>query len=294
MIVQADPLFRRQIGDLSALKVRNKQGAMVSLETFVKSEPTTGPAIVNRYNMFPSAEVNGATTPGTSSGDAIKIMDTLAERELPSGFGYAWTDLSYQEIEAGKDPLSPWIFPLSVLFVFMVLAAQYESWSMPFAIILIVPMCILSAFLGIWFVKLDNNIFTQIGLVVLVAMAAKNAILVVEFAKQSQDAGMNRTEAVIHSAKVRLRPILMTSAAFILGVIPLVLAQGAGAEMRSALGIAVFSGMIGVTLFGIFLTPVFYVTIRWLVERNAPPAKPGPMPPAASDVQKTGIKDKGS
>jgi multidrug efflux pump len=274
VIVQADPLFRRQIRDLSSLKVRNKKGAMVSLDTFIKDESTTGPAIVNRYNMFPSAELNGATAPGTSSGDAIRIMDGLAKTELPTGMGISWTDLTYQEIEAGKDPLSPFIFPMAVLFVFMVLAAQYESWSMPFAIILIVPMCILAAFVGIWYMRMDNNIFTQIGLVVLVAMAAKNAILVVEFAKQSQDEGMNRTDAVVHAGKVRLRPILMTSAAFILGVVPLVVAQGAGAEMRSALGIAVFSGMLGVTIFGIFLTPVFYVTIRWLVERKAATPKP--------------------
>jgi multidrug efflux pump len=276
VIVQADPEFRRQIRDLSTLQVANKDGGMISLEAFVKDKSTTGPAIVNRYNMFPSAELNGATAPGTSSGDAIKIMNAL-KSELPTGMSFEWTELSYQEIEAGKDPLSPWIFPLSVLFVFMVLAFQYESWSMPFSIILIVPMCILAAYVGIWLVGLDNNIFTQIGLVVLIAMAAKNAILVVEFATQSQKEGMGRMEAVIHAGKVRLRPILMTSAAFILGVVPLVLAKGAGAEMRSALGIAVFSGMLGVTFFGIFLTPVFYVTIRWLADgKETPAAKPNP------------------
>jgi multidrug efflux pump len=268
VIVQADPLFRREIRDLSTLQVRNKDGVMVTLDAFIKDQADTGPAIVNRYNMYPSAELNGATMPGTSSGDAIRIMNALAKDELPRGMGFAWTELSYQEIDAAKDPLSPWIFPLSVLFVFLVLSAQYESWSLPFAIILIVPMCVMAAYLGIWLVGLDNNIFTQIGLVVLVAMAAKNAILVVEFAHQSQKEGMNRTEAVIHAGKARLRPILMTSAAFILGVVPLVLAKGAGAEMRSALGIAVFSGMLGVTFFGIFLTPVFYSVIRWLVERK--------------------------
>jgi multidrug efflux pump len=295
VIVQADPMFRREIRDLSTLQVRNNKGSMVSLDAFIKNQSNTGPAIVNRYNMYPSAELNGATMPGTSSGDAIKMMNALAKQELPTGMGSEWTELTYQEIEAGKDPLSPWIFPLSVLFVFMVLAAQYESWSMPFAIILIVPMCVMSAYIGIWLVGLDNNIFTQIGLVVLVAMAAKNAILVVEFAKQSQDQGMDRTKAVIHAGKVRLRPILMTSAAFILGVVPLVLAKGAGAEMRSALGIAVFSGMLGVTFFGIFLTPVFYVTIRWLVERNAAPKASAPAAPGHSQTpagdgpaQKTG------
>jgi len=270
VIVQADPVFRKEIRDLSTLKVRNRKGKMVSLETFVKEEPTTGPAIVNRYNMYPSAEITGATNPGTSSGDAIRIMETLAKRELPSSMGFEWTELSYQEIEAAKDPISPFIFPLSVLFVFLVLAAQYESWSLPFSIILIVPMCVLSAMIGIWLNKLDNNVFTQIGLVVLVGLAAKNAILIVEFAKQKQDQGLGRFDAAVEASKLRLRPILMTSFAFILGVVPLVLATGAGAEMRTALGIAVFSGMLGVTLFGIFLTPVFYVVLRWLVERNAP------------------------
>jgi len=188
--------------------------------------------------------------------------------------GTEWTELTYQEIEASKDPLSPFIFPLSVLFVFLVLSAQYESWSMPFAIILIVPMCVLSAMVGVHLTHLDNNIFTQIGLVVLVGLAAKNAILIVEFAKQKQDEGMDRFEASVEASKLRLRPILMTSFAFILGVVPLVLAKGAGAEMRQALGIAVFSGMLGVTVFGVFLTPVFYLVIRWLVERNAPPKAP--------------------
>lgn len=275
VIVQADPNFRKQIRDISSLKVRNRQGNMVSLEAFIKEESTTGPAIVNRYNMYPSAEINGATNPGTSSGDAIRIMETLAKSELSPSMGIEWTDLTFQEIEATKDPLSPFIFPLSVLFVFLVLSAQYESWSMPFAIILIVPMCVLSAMIGVWINGLDNNIFTQIGLVVLVGLAAKNAILIVEFAKQKQNEGMNRFDASVEASKLRLRPILMTSFAFILGVVPLVLATGAGAEMRQALGIAVFSGMLGVTVFGIFLTPVFYLVIRWLVERNTPPpAKP--------------------
>jgi multidrug efflux pump len=231
--------------------------------------------------MYPSAEITGATAPGTSSGDAIRIMTTLAKKELPASMGFEWTELSFQEIEAAKDPLSPFIFPLSVLFVFLVLSAQYESWSLPFAIILIVPMCVLSAMIGVWLARMDNNVFTQIGLVVLVGLAAKNAILIVEFAKQQQDQGMSRFEATVEASKLRLRPILMTSFAFILGVVPLVLATGAGAEMRVALGIAVFSGMLGVTVFGIFLTPVFYSSIRWLVERNAPP-KPAAAPAAAA------------
>ncbi|MFL5339579.1 MAG: efflux RND transporter permease subunit [Gemmataceae bacterium] len=271
VIVQADPNFRKEIRDLSSLKVRNRKGNMVSLDAFIKEQPTTGPAIVNRYNMFPSAEINGATNKGTSSGDAITIMNSLSKRELPSSMGIEWTELSFQEIEAAKDPISPFIMPLSVLFVFLSLSAQYESWSLPFSIILIVPMCILSAMVGVWLTGLDNNIFTKIGLVVLMGLAAKNAILIVEFAKQKQNEGLNRFDAAVTASKLRLRPILMTSFAFILGVVPLMLSKGAGAEMRSALGITVFSGMIGVTVFGIFLTPVFYVAIRWLVERNAPP-----------------------
>jgi multidrug efflux pump len=187
VIVQAEPDFRKDVRDLASLKVKNKHGKMVSLETFVSEEPRTGPAIVNRFNMFPSAEITGGTGPGTSSGDAIRIMEALAKQQLPASMGFSWTELSYQEIEAAKDPISPFIFPLSVLFVFLVLSAQYESWSLPFAIILIVPMCVLSAMIGIWLSHLDNNIFTQIGLVVLVGLAAKNAILIVEFAKQKQD-----------------------------------------------------------------------------------------------------------
>jgi multidrug efflux pump len=281
VIVQADPIFRDQIRDISTLKVRNRQGTMIALDTFVHEVPTTGPAIVNRYNMYPSAEITGATQPGTSSGDAIRIMNSLSKGELDkTKTGVEWTELSFQEIEAAKDPISPFIFPLSVLFVFLVLSAQYESWSMPFAIILIVPMCVLSAMVGIWLNRMDNNIFTQIGLVVLVGLAAKNAILIVEFAKQKQDEGLPRFEAAVEASRLRLRPILMTSFAFILGVVPLVLATGAGAEMRVALGIAVFSGMLGVTFFGIFLTPVFYVVIRWLVERGGVPAARAPGAPA--------------
>ena len=205
VVVQADPEFRKEIRDVASLKVRaTVRGNMVSLETFIKEEPTTGPAIVNRYNMSPSAEINGATNLGTSSGDAIRIMNALAKQELPSSMGFEWTELSFQEIEAAKDPLSPFIFPLSVLLVFLVLAAQYESWSLPFAIILIVPMCVLSAMIGVWLNGLDNNIFTQIGLVVLVGLAAKNAILIVEFAKQKQDEGHRPVDAAVEACRLRL------------------------------------------------------------------------------------------
>jgi multidrug efflux pump len=207
-----------------------------------------------------------------SSGQAIAIMDDLADTKLPSTMGYEWTELTYQQILAGKDILTKLAFPLAVVFVFLVLSAQYESWSIPLSIILIVPMCLLAAIAGIWLMKMDNNIFTQIGLVVLIGLAAKNAILIVEFAKQLQDQGKNRHDATIEASKLRLRPILMTSFAFILGVVPLVLAKGAGAEMRVALGVAVFSGMLGVTIFGIFFTPVFYVVVRWFTERKKPHA----------------------
>ncbi len=238
---------------------------MVSLGAFIETEDTIGPPIVNRYNMFYAAELSGATLPGTSSGQAIEIMSELAKK---NSVNFEWTELSYQELEAGKDPLTPFIFPLCVLLVFLTLSAQYESWSLPLAIILIVPMSSLCAIVGILLAGLENNIFTQIGLVVLIGLAAKNAILMVEFAKQKQDEGLSRFDAALEASKLRLRPILMTSFSFILGVLPLVLATGAGAEMRETLGIAVFTGMLGVTVFGLLLTPIFYLIIRWVTERG--------------------------
>jgi len=266
--VQAAPRYRMKVEDIGHLEVRNGKGERVPLRTLIRVRYDSGPAVVNHYNLFPSAEINGNTAAGISSGQAISIMDDLARAELPSTMGYEWTELTYQQILAGQDVLTKLAFPLAVAFVFLVLAAQYESWSIPLAIILIVPMCLLAAITGIWLARMDNNIFTQIGLVVLIGLAAKNAILIVEFAKQLQDQGKDRTDATIEASKLRLRPILMTSFAFILGVVPLVLAKGAGAEMRVALGVAVFSGMLGVTIFGIFFTPVFYVVIRWFTERK--------------------------
>jgi len=199
-------------------------------------------------------------------------VERLAKEHLPNGFAIEWTDLTYQQILAGNTIV--YIFPLCVLFVFLVLAAQYESWNMPLTVILIVPMCLLSAIGGVWLSGMDNNVFTQIGLVVLVALAAKNAILIVEFAKQIQDQGKDRFTSAIEACRIRLRPILMTSFAFILGVLPLVLARGAGAEMRQALGTAVFYGMLGVTCFGLLFTPVFYVVMRRLAgDRSVPPAE---------------------
>jgi multidrug efflux pump len=222
--------------------------------------------------MFPAAEINGDTAPGYGSGQAIATMERLAAAELPRGMGVEWTDLAYQQILAGNVAL--FIFPICVLFVFLVLAAQYESWVLPLAIILIVPMCLLSAITGVWLRGMDNNILTQIGFVVLVALACKNAILIVEFAKDRQQEGQDRVTAAIEACRIRLRPILMTSFAFILGVLPLFLAIGAGAEMRRALGTSVLSGMLGVTFFGLFLTPVFYVVLRWFIDRQREKPEP--------------------
>jgi len=273
--VQADPAFRTRVEDIGRLEVRSKTGQRVPLGTLIDIRDSSGPGIVNHYNLYPSAEVNGVPAPGTSSGDVIRIMDAVAADALPDTMGSEWTELSLQELLASKDLLSKLVFPLAVLFVFMVLAGQYESWSLPFAILLIVPMCILAALIGVFVMQLDINIFTQIGLVVLIGLAAKNAILVVEFAKQLEDQGSSRKEAIVEACRARLRPILMTSFAFILGVVPLILAKGAGAEMRFSLGVAVFSGMLGVTVFGLVFTPIFYKVIRGWAGAGAAPAAPG-------------------
>jgi multidrug efflux pump len=272
--LQAAPKYRMEIEDIGNLEVRNGKGDRVPLRSLIKVRYDSGPAVVNHYNLYPSAEINGNTAPGVSSGQAITIMDHLGNTELPSTMGYEWTELTYQQILASKDILTKLAFPLAVVFVLLVLSAQYESWSLPLSIILIVPMCLLAAITGVWLARMDNNIFTQIGLVVLIGLAAKNAILIVEFAKQLQDGGKGRVEATVEACRLRLRPILMTSFAFILGVVPLVLAKGAGAEMRKTLGIAVFSGMLGVTIFGIFFTPVFYVVVRWFTEKKSAPEEP--------------------
>jgi multidrug efflux pump len=284
--VQADPQFRLRVEDVGKLEVRNANGERVPLRTMLEIDNVSGPAIVNHYKIYPSAELNGATVPGIGSSDAIALMNSLAGQHLPTTMGTEWTELTLQQILAGEDLLTKLAFPLGVLFVFLVLAAQYESWSLPLAILLIVPMCMLSAIAGVWLARLDNNIFVQIGLLVLAALAAKNAILIVEFAKQLEDQGKPCREATIEACRLRLRPILMTSFAFILGVVPLALATGAGAEMRVTLGIAVLSGMLGVTVFGLFFTPVFYAVIRWLSTRSKGGAAPAshalPMKPVAA------------
>ena len=259
-----DNPYRLTVRDVANLKTRSDFGEMVPLGSVASFKDTSGPYRVPRYNLFRAAEVQGSTIPGYSTGQAIAAMEGLASTNLPAGFGYEWTELALQEKLAGNTAAIAFI--LAVVFVFLLLAAQYESVILPLAVILIVPMCLLAAISGVIFRGMDNNILTQIGFVVLIALAAKNAILIVEFAKQAEEAGANRIDATIQAARTRLRPILMTSFAFILGVVPLAIAQGAGAEMRQALGTAVFFGMLGVTLFGLIFTPVFYVVCRSLLD----------------------------
>lgn len=256
----ADAPYRDDVTDVGRLKTRSASGAMVPLSAVMTLKDDSGPYRVTRYNLYPAVEVQGDTVHGYSSGQSLKSMEQLAEKLLPSGFTYEWTELAYQQKVAGNTGI--FAFGLAVLFVFLLLAAQYESLTLPFAVILIVPMCLLAAILGVNLMGRDNNILTQIGLVVLIGLAAKNAILIVEFARQGEERGLDMYEAAERAAHQRLRPILMTSIAFILGVLPLVISQGPGAEMRQALGIAVFFGMIGVTLFGLLFTPAFYVISR--------------------------------
>jgi hydrophobe/amphiphile efflux-1 (HAE1) family protein len=264
--VQADAQYRATAENIAQLKVRNAQGAMVPLGSVVQVKESHGPDQALRYNGYPAADINGGPAPGVSSGQAEAAIESLAREVLPNGIGYEWTDLSYQQRLAGNTAI--FVFPLCVLLAFLVLAAQYESWSLPLAVILIVPMSLLCAITGIWLTKGDNNIFTQIGFLVLIGLACKNAILIVEFARELHLQGRSPVEAALEACRIRLRPILMTSFAFIMGVLPLVFSSGAGAEMRHAMGVAVFSGMLGVTFFGLVLTPVFYVTILHLVERR--------------------------
>jgi multidrug efflux pump len=260
--VQADAAYRARAEDIGALKVRSASGEMVPLSALLKVQSSFGPERAMRYNGFLSADINGGPAPGYSSGEAQDVVKRIAAETLPPGIGYEWTELTYQEILAGNS--AQWVFPLAILLVFLVLAAQYESLTLPLSIILIVPMGLLAAMTGVWLSGGDNNMFTQIGLMVLVGLSAKNAILIVEFARELEFAGRTPVQAALEAARLRLRPILMTSLAFVMGVLPLVLSTGAGSEMRQAMGVAVFAGMIGVTAFGLFLTPVFYVALRRL------------------------------
>jgi multidrug efflux pump len=261
VMVQAEASRRFTPDDVLTLRTRNDRGEMVPLSSLITVKEISGPDQVTRYNGYPAAELNGGPAPGVSSGQALDTISQIAAQELPTGSAIELTELAYQQKLAGNTAVL--VFPLCVLLVFLVLAAQYESWSLPLSVILIVPMCLLAAITGVWLDGSDNNIFTQIGLFVLVGLACKNAILIVEFAKdQQEDAGLDPVAAVLEACRLRLRPILMTSIAFIMGVWPLVASRGAGSEMRHAMGIAVFAGMIGVTLFGLLLTPVFFVMLR--------------------------------
>ncbi len=269
VIAQADPEYRAERDNILALKVRSASGGMVPLGSVMTLRESAGPTRVVRYNLFPAADIRGQPAPGRSSGQALAAMEKLASKLLPDGMSYEWTDIAYQQKLAGNT--GGIVFGMAVVFVFLVLAAQYEAFTLPLAVILIVPMCLFAAILGVNLRGMDNNILTQVGLVVLVALAAKNAILIVEFARQNEERGMDRFEAAIAAARVRLRPILMTSFAFIFGVFPLVIAAGAGHEMRQALGTAVFFGMLGVTGFGLVFTPVFYIVCRSIADRLPKP-----------------------
>jgi multidrug efflux pump subunit AcrB len=265
--VQARDSFRGSSEDFKQLKVRNYQGDMVPLAAFASVRTVSGPVLLMRYNMYPSAAVHADAGPGTSSGQAITELETVANDQLPTTMRTEWTELAFLQLETGNTAM--YVFLLAVALVFLVLAAQYESWALPLAVILVVPMCLLCAVTGVVLGRMDINIFTQIGFLVLVGLACKNAILIVEYAKAQRESGVPRYEATLAACRLRLRPIIMTSFAFILGVVPLMVSVGAGAEMRRTLGTAVFSGMLGVTLFGIFLTPVFFYVIQWLADRRA-------------------------
>jgi multidrug efflux pump len=260
VVAQADKEFRSKPDDILKLQTKNFEGKMVPLGSLVRVSETNGPDSAMRYNAFRAADLNGGPAPGYSTGQAQAAITKILDETLPKGMNYEWTELTYQQILSGNTALL--VFPICVLLVYLALAAQYESLFLPLAIILILPMTVLSAMTGVWLTGSDNNIFTQIGLFVLIGLAFKNAILIVEFARELEAQGKTTAAAAIEAAGLRLRPILMTSFAFIMGVVPLVFSTGAGAEMRHAMGIAVFSGMLGVTFFGLFLTPVFYVLVR--------------------------------
>jgi len=298
--IQADPRFRRGVEDIRQLQVRNNQGQMIRLATVMEvRDDKTGPVMVMRYNMYSAAAITGDAGPGTGSAQAVSRMQEIASKNLPRSMATEWTDLAYLQLQAGNSAM--YFFGLAVVFVFLVLAAQYESWKLPLAVILVVPMCLFCSVVGVQLAGMEITIFTQIGFVVLIGLASKNAILIVEFAKQQQEVGVPLRQAVVEASRLRLRPILMTSFAFIFGVVPLVLAEGAGAEMRRSLGTAVFAGMLGVTLFGIFLTPVFYFVIQWLgeptrketpkpAERVDEPAQPPVHPAVLTPGPKVGVR----
>jgi multidrug efflux pump len=266
--VQAQDIYRQTVDDIKQLKIRNNLGEEVPLADFASVRYTSGPVLVMRYNLYSAASIHADAGPDTSSGQAITRLEKVAKSQLPQNMRTEFTELALLQRQTGNTAML--VFLLAVVLVFLVLAAQYESWSLPLAVILVVPMCLLCAIAGVVMAKLDINIFTQIGFLVLVGLACKNAILIVEFAKAQSEEGKTSREATLAACQLRLRPIIMTSFAFILGVVPLMVSEGAGAEMRRTLGTAVFSGMLGVTLFGIFLTPVFFYVIQWF---TGPPVR---------------------
>ncbi len=283
VIAQADAPYRSSAENIAQLKVRNVRGEMVPLGSVLTVKQSYGPDQVTHYNGYPAADISGSAAPGVSAGSAVQTMEQLAGETLPNGMSYEWTELTYQQKLAGNTAV--FVFPLCIALVFLVLAALYESWSLPLVIVLIVPMCLVSAIAGVWLTRGDNNVFTQIGLLVLVGLACKNAILIVEFARDLERQGRDRFTAALEAARIRLRPILMTSFAFIAGVVPLIIASGAGAEMRRVMGIAVFSGMLGVTFLGLVFTPLFYTLIRGIVERRVASRTDTPPVTIPDDVQ---------
>ncbi|MBP5085853.1 efflux RND transporter permease subunit, partial [Pseudomonas chlororaphis] len=269
VMAQADSSYRQTAEDITNLRVRNDRGEMVPLGAMITVTPSYGPDPVVRYNGYPAADLIGDSDPKQlSSGQVIAKLEEIAAQVLPRGITLEWTDLSYQQVT--QSHAAAVVFPLAVMLVFLVLAALYESWTLPLAVILIVPVCMLAALSGVWLSGGDNNVFVQVGLVVLMGLACKNAILIVEFARELELQGKGIIEAALEACRLRLRPIVMTSVAFIAGSVPLLIGSGAGSEIRRATGVAVFSGMLGVTLFGLFLTPVFYVALRKLAVRYAP------------------------
>jgi hydrophobe/amphiphile efflux-1 (HAE1) family protein len=270
VIAQADGSYRRDPQDIARLKARNTSGEMVPIGTVARLKNENAPYRVPRYDLFPAAEIMGVAAPGVATGTALHRMEELAREVLPPGIGFEWTELAYQQQQPGTSSLL--VFGAAALFVFLVLAAQYESWKLPLAVVMIVPMCLLASVTGLLARSMSIDVLAQIGFVVLVGLAAKNAILIVEFARQAEDTGLSPGEAAVSAARTRLRPILMTSLAFILGVAPLVVATGAGSEMRQSLGTAVFSGMLGVTGFGLLFTPAFYTVVRKFRRKNSEPA----------------------
>jgi multidrug efflux pump len=285
--VQAEAGFRLQPEQIRRLETRNARGDMVSLGSLVQVGRGHGPDQVMHYNGYPAAEINGGPAPGYSSGQAQEAMASILEKRLPSDMAYEWTELAYQEKLSGNTMI--YVFPLCVLLVYIALAAQYESWTLPLTIILIVPMTLFSAIAGVWLTGGDNNVFTQISFLVLAGLACKNAILIVEFARQREDEGVARREAVLDACRIRLRPLLMTSVTFLIAVVPLILSSGAGFEVRRTMGIAVFAGMLGVTGFGLFLTPLFYVVVEGVADRVRSVRRVAPSAKTAGTARAEGL-----